>query len=76
MSESDQPGGSTPQISTQMTKTVGQLDNFDPNKEHWECYFERFEQITVMTNGMSTRGNGSIDVWRPTKPCLPGKAQR
>jgi hypothetical protein len=43
MSESGQPGGATSQIPTQMTTTVGQLDNFDPNKEHWECYFERFE---------------------------------
>ena len=34
MSESGQPGGSTPQIPTQMTTTVGQLTSFDPNKEH------------------------------------------
>ena len=50
MSESGQPGGATSQIPTQMTTTVGQLDNFDPNKEHWECYFERFEQFTVINN--------------------------
>ena len=50
MSESGQPGGATSQIPSQMTTTVGQLDNFDPNKEHWECYFERFEQFTVINN--------------------------
>ena len=50
MSESGQPGGATSQIPTQMTTTVGQLDNFDPNKEHWECHFERFEQFTVINN--------------------------
>ena len=49
MSESDQPRGSTRQIPTLIT-TFGQLDNFDPNKEHWECYFERFEQFTVINN--------------------------
>ena len=32
--QSDQPDGSTQQIPIQMTTTVGQLDNFDPNKEH------------------------------------------
>ena len=47
---SDQPGGSTSQTPTQMTTTVGQLDNFDPHKEHWECYFERFEQFIVINN--------------------------
>lgn len=50
MPESDQPGGSTPQIPTQMTTTVGQLDNFDPSKENWECYFERFEKFTLIKN--------------------------
>ena len=55
MSESDQPGGSTSQIPTQMTTTAGQLDNFDRNKEHWECYFERFEQFTVINHIASER---------------------
>ena len=50
MTESGQPGGATSQIPTQMTTTAGQLDNFDPNKEHWECYFERFEQFTIINN--------------------------
>ena len=50
MSESNHPGGSTPQIPIQMTTTVGKLDNFDPNKETWECYFERLEQFTVIDN--------------------------
>ena len=50
MSNSNKASGSTPQISTQMTTTVGQLDNFDPSKENWECYFERFEQFTVINN--------------------------
>ena len=50
-----------------MTTTVGQLDDFDPNKEKWECYLERYQQHRARaTSGMSTRGNGSIDVWRST----------
>ena len=44
-------GITTPlQIVTQMTTTVGQLDNFDPSKENWGCYFETFEQFVEINN--------------------------
>ena len=77
MSEFDQPGGATSQIPTQMTTTVGQLDNFDPNEKHRECYFEIFEQFTIINNIAPERQVACLlAVWRSTKPCLPGKAQR
>ena len=36
-----------PQIVSQMTTTVGQLDNFDRSKE---CYFEKLEQFVEIYN--------------------------
>ena len=36
-----------PQIVSQMTTTVGQLDNFDRGKE---CYFEKLEQFVEIYN--------------------------
>lgn len=50
MPDSVDQAAAAPQILTQMTTTVGQLDNYDPSKENWECYFERFEQFVVINN--------------------------
>jgi len=73
MSESDQPDGSAQQIPIQMTNKQRTLRLLLRKSRT----IHRNQQYRAKeTSGMFTRGNGSVDVWRSTKPCLPEKAQR